>query len=237
MAKSRKSSIKMKKHIRVIALFVILLFQTVKIAAQVDPTLSSMILLYTDKAKSELKWQKRVMEMETTGHIWLKEEWDGTTKIQKRYNAYLDEFRSIIVYASEIYGFYHEISRMTQSMGELTDQLSAHPDNALAVALSSNRNTIYRELIQTSVDIVNDIRMVCLSDIKMTEKERVEIVFAIRPKLRAMNNKLRRLTRAVKYTTLGDVWREIEDAAYKPKSKKEIAQRCLNRWKRQYGIQ
>ncbi len=35
-----------------------------------------------------------------------------------------------------------------------------------------------------SVEIVNDIRMACLSDNKMTEKERMEIVFGIRPKLK-----------------------------------------------------
>ena len=45
-----------------------------------------------------------------------------------------------------------------------------------------------------SVEIVNDIRMACLSDNKMTEKERMEIVFGIRPKLKMMNKKLQRLT-------------------------------------------
>lgn len=62
-----------------------------------------------------------------------------------------------------------------------------------------------------SVEIVNDIRMACLSDNKMTEKERMEIVFGIRPKLKMMNKKLQRLTKAVKYTTMGDIWREIDE--------------------------
>lgn len=64
-----------------------------------------------------------------------------------------------------------------------------------------------------SVEIVNDIRMACLSDNKMTEKERMEIVFGIRPKLKMMNKKLQRLTKAVKYTTMGDIWREIDEGA------------------------
>lgn len=199
--------------------------------AQVDPGLESLILLYTENAKKELKTQESSMMLETTGHIWLKEEWGETTNIQKRYNDYLDQFRSIVVYAAEIYGFYHEISMITESMGDFVSQLEDHPTNALAVALSTKSNAIYRELILTSVDIVNDIRLVCLSDIKMSEKERVEIVFAIRPKLKLMNNKLRRLTRAVKYTTMGDVWREIEGNAYKPANKKEIAERAMKDWK------
>lgn len=199
--------------------------------AQVDPGLESLILLYTENAKKELKTQESSMMLETTGHIWLKEEWGETAKIQKRYNDYLDQFRSIVVYAAEIYGFYHEISMMTENMGAFVSQLEDHPTNALAVALSTKSNAIYRELILTSVDIVNDIGLVCLSDIKMSEKERVKIVFAIRPKLKLMNNKLRRLTRAVKYTTMGDVWREIEGNAYKPANKKEIAERAMKDWK------
>lgn len=62
--------------------------------------------------------------------------------------------------------------------------------------------------MMNSVEIVNDIRTACLSENKMTEKERMEIVFGIRPKLKTMNTKLQRLTKAVKYTTMGDIWRK-----------------------------
>ena len=183
----------------------------IKSNAQVDPTLTGMISIYTQKAEDELKSQKRAMLLETTGHLWLKEEVEGTTDIQKKFNNYLNSFRSIVTYAAEIYGFYHEIDRMAVNLGEFSDQLSNAPSNALAVALSSRRNAIYRELILNSVEIVNDIRQVCLSNNKMTEKERMEIVFAIRPKLKIMNKKLKQLTRAVKYTSMTDIWDDIYD--------------------------
>lgn len=197
-----------------------------------DPTLAGMILLYTDKAKKELKQQEAMMLLETTGHIWIKEEVEATTNLQKEFNNYLDQFHSIIAYAAQIYGFYHEIDRMVENLGSLSDQLSAHPSNALAVALSSNRNKIYREIIMNSVDIVNDVRQVCLSDTKMTEKERIEVVFGIRPKLKAMNQKLRRLVRAVKYTSLGDVWAEIDYNAREGADKASITRQCMERWRR-----
>lgn len=197
-----------------------------------DPVLAGMILLYTDKAKKELKQQEAMMLLETTGHIWIKEEVEGTTNLQKEFNNYLDQFHSIIAYAAQIYGFYHEIDRMVENLGSFSNQLSAHPSNALAVALSSNRNKIYREIIMNSVDIVNDVRQVCLSDTKMTEKERIEIVFGIRPKLKLMNQKLRRLTRAVKYTSLADVWAEIDYNAREGADKASITQQCMERWKR-----
>jgi hypothetical protein len=86
-----------------------------------------------------------------------------------------------------------------------------------------------------SVEIVNDIRHVCLANNKMTEKERVEIVFGIRPKLKVMNKKLQRLTIAVKYTSMGDIWNEIQGGAQPPKADKaSIVSTCYQRWK-QYG--
>ncbi len=195
-----------------------------KVRAQNDPVLAGMILLYTDKAEKELKNQEKVMLMQTTGHLWTKEEVKATTDLQREFNNYLDSFRSIICYAAQIYGFYHEISRLTDNMGDFTRQVSRNSPNALAVALSTQRNRIYRELIMNSVEIVNDIRMACLSDNKMTEKERMEIVFGIRPKLKMMNKKLQRLTKAVKYTTMGDIWREIDEGARPTADKRDIVE-------------
>lgn len=202
-----------------------------KVQAQNDPVLAGMILLYTDKAQKELKNQEKVMLMQTTGHIWTKEEVEATTNLQREFNNYLDSFRSIVCYAAQIYGFYHEISQLTDNMGDFTRQVSRSTTNALAVALSTQRNKIYRELILNSVEIVNDIRMACLADNKMTEKERMEIVFGIRPKLKLMNKKLQRLTKAVKYTTMGDIWREIDEGARPVTDKRDIVEAAKRRWK------
>ena len=171
-----------------------------------DPVLAGMIALYTNKAKKELKQQEKMM--------------------------LLDDFHSIIAYAAQIYGFYHEIDRMVDNLGSFSHQLSAHPTNALAVALSANRNKIYREIIMGSVDIVNDIRQVCLANTKMTEKERLEIIFGIRPKLKLMNKKLQRLIKAVKYTSLADVWAEIDYSARSEADKASITRQCMERWRR-----
>lgn len=210
----------------------VMLLCILKAAAQTDPTLAGMIVLYTNKAEKQLKSQEKVMLLQTTGHIWTKEEVEATTDFQQQFNDYLDSFRSVISYAAQIYGFYHEIGKLTENMGSLTRQLEKSPENALAVALTPRRSTIYRELILGSVDIVNDIRQVCLSDVKMTEKERIEIVFGIRPKLRLLNRILRRLTLAVKYTSLSDVWREIDCRAKSyDVDKWKITDEAFERWR------
>lgn len=202
-----------------------------KIQAQNDPVLAGMILLYTDKAQKELKNQEKVMMLQTTGHIWTKEEVQATADLQREFNKYLDSFRSIVCYAAQIYGFYHEISRLTDNMEDFTRQVSRSTTNALAVALSTERNRIYRELMLGSVEIVNDIRMACLAENKMTERERMEIVFGIRPKLKLMNTKQQRLTKAVKYTTMSDIWYEIDEGARPVADKRDIVEAAKRRWK------
>lgn len=202
-----------------------------KIQAQNDPVLAGMILLYTDKAQKELKNQEKVMMLQTTGHIWTKEEVQATADLQREFNKYLDSFRSIVCYAAQIYGFYHGISRLTDNMEDFTRQVSRSTTNALAVALSTERNRIYRELMLGSVEIVNDIRMACLAENKMTERERMEIVFGIRPKLKLMNTKLQRLTKAVKYTTMSDIWYEIDEGARPVADKRDIVEAAKRRWK------
>lgn len=211
----------------------LLLVCTLQLKAQIDPTLAGMVYLYTEKAEDQLKAQERAMMLQTTGHIWTREEVEATTDLQRQFNDYLDSFRDIISYAAQIYGFYHEVGILTENMGSLNRQLRDHAGNAIAVALTSNRNQLYQDLILGSVEIVNDIRQACLSDVKMTEKQRIELVLGIRPKLKVMNRKLRHLTLAVKYTSLADVWAMIDEGARPEKADKaEIARTAMRRWKR-----
>ena len=53
-----------------------------------DPTLAGMILLYTEKAKSELKQQEEMMLLVSTGHVWITEEVNATTDLQKQFNEW-----------------------------------------------------------------------------------------------------------------------------------------------------
>ena len=213
-----------------------LLLAVFSVSGQVDPTLSGLILTYTDKAEKQLKSQQAAMALETTGHVWMASEVEGTTDVQKVYNDYLDSFRDVVCYAAQIYGFYVEIDKLLDNISDMNRVLRLHPSGAFATALSTHKNAIYRNLTLNSVEIVNDIRQVCLSKVKMTEKQRIEIVFNIRPKLVKMNRQLRRLTRAVKYTTFGDIWADIELLEREKPDKLTITRDCIGRWKRKASI-
>ncbi len=47
-----------------------------------------------------------------------------------------------------------------------------------------------------------------------------------------MNQKLKRLTRAIKYTSLSDIWAEIDYNGRSEVDKPNIVQKCKERWKR-----
>lgn len=223
----------MKKYL----LLILVAFLTLpKVMAQEDPALAAQILLWTEKAKSEYKQQEAAMALETAGQIWMEEEWKKTADVQRLYNEYLDSFRDIVVYAAQIYGFYLEVTKLNDSFDALGRVIDANHDGVFAGALSAKRNQIYLDVIANALDIINDIRVVCVSDAKMTEKERVQMVFNIRPKLQLMNRQIRRLTRVVKYSSYTQILIEIELIERHKTDKSAITRACLARWKQNGGF-
>lgn len=199
--------------------------------AQVDPVLAGMIIEYTNKAKSQYNSQLETMAVETEGHIWLKQEVESTKNYQKQFDEYLNSFRNIISYAAQTYGFYYEINHLCENMGKLSAQIGNTPTNAIAVALHNKRNDIYVGIINKSVGVVNTIRQVCV-DKKMTEKQRVELVFSIRPQLKDMNHQLAMLTKLVRCTNMGLVWHNIEYNSLPHRTGKAgIVEDCLSVWR------
>ena len=221
----------MKKSLFVILLLCLPWLLPSPVHAQLDPTLTAMILEYTQKAKSQYNTQLETMAVETEGHVWLKQEVEATKNYQQQFDRYISTFRGIISYAAQVYGFYYEINNLTENMGRLSHQIGETPVNAVAVALHRNRNDIYVDIINRSVGIVNTIRQVCI-DTKMTEKQRIELVFSIRPQLQQMNRKLAMLTKLVRCTTMAQVWYEIEYQSLPHREGKAgIVEECLGAWR------
>ena len=221
----------MKKSLFVILLLCLPWLLPSPVHAQLDPTLTAMILEYTQKAKSQYNTQLETMAVETEGHVWLKQEVEATKNYQQQFDRYISTFRGIISYAAQVYGFYYEINHLTENMGRLSHQIGETPVNAVAVALHRNRNDIYVDIINRSVGIVNTIRQVCI-DTKMTENQRIELVFSIRPQLQQMNRKLAMLTKLVRCTTMAQVWYEIEYQSLPHREGKAgIVEECLGAWR------
>lgn len=216
---------------RYILLLILSLLFAAKGMAQEDPALAAQIIVWTEKAKSELKSQEAAMALETAAQIRMEDEWKQTADIQRIYNDYLDSFRDIVVYAAQAYGFYLETKKLIEHLDALGRVIDDHPDGVLAGVLSQRRNQIYRDVLMNALDIVNDIRIVCINDTKMTEQQRVDMVFAIRPKLVKMNKQITRLIRVVKYSSYTDILVEIELIERQKTDKSAITRACLARWR------
>ena len=203
----------------------------VSVHAQLDPTLSGMIIAFTEKAKDQYNSQLGMMAVETEGHVWLKSEVSATKDFQKQFDDYVSSFRNVISFAAQTYGFYYEISRLCDNMGKLTEQIGDTPTNAIAVAIHSKRNDIYVDIINRSMGVVNTIRQVCI-DKKMTEKQRVELVFSIRPQLQSMNHDLATLTKLIRCTNMAQVWYQIEYGSVPHREGKAgVVEECLDMWR------
>ena len=218
---------------RYFILFIIVLLSATKPAfAGIDPGRVAAIELASDQAKKTLKSQEKAQLLMTTGHAWIKEEVEATTDFQREFNDYLDKFHDVLSIAAEIYGIYYEVTQTSKNVKALSEVLSDSPSNALAVAFSTRRNVVYRNIVRTTLDVIMDIRKVCFEKSKMTEEEKNKVISSIRPKLRTINKQLRQLTLTLRYTSFLDVWNELMDRAYylNPATKHDIITRCRRQW-------
>ncbi len=219
--------------LRYFILFIIVLLSAIKPAfAGIDPGRVAAIELASDQAKKALKSQEKAQLLMTTGHAWIKEEVEATTDFQREFNDYLDKFHDVLSIAAEIYGIYYEVTQTSKNVKALGEVLSDSPSNALAVAFSTRRNVVYRNIVRTTLDVIMDIRKVCFEKSKMTEEEKNKVISSIRPKLRTINKQLRQLTLTLRYTSFLDVWNELMDRAYylNPATKHDIITRCRRQW-------
>lgn len=195
-----------------------------------DPGLVALLEVYKDKAQKMYKAQEGVMAIEATNHIWLESETSAIYDLQKEFNDYINTFRGVVTYAAQIYGFYYEIDKLVENMTVITAEIGQRPANPFAVALSARRNDIYIEIATTATGIINNVRHVCVGT-KMTEKERIDLIFDIRPRLKKLNVQLKRLSKILKYTNMADVWREIQGRTHERNDKSAIIRQSFNDWR------
>lgn len=223
----------MKKCITAIILLLTTTLQTKAFGPYTDVGRAGLLIEWSKAAKKAIKAQNEVQALNTKGHIWLRDEVDKTTSFQREFNNYLDKFGDVLTMTAEVYGLYYEISKTVEHVNNLQKTLDDSPTNALAVAFSAKRNDVYKRIIANGVDIVMDIKTLFSSKAKQTEAEKMKLLMGLRPKLHAMNKTLTLLNLTIKYTTFGDVWREItgRQNSYTKRTKKDIALQCIQDWK------
>ncbi len=200
----------------------------------IDPLRAAAVLEFSNRAKKALNAQQATQLTLAGMHNALQSEVVATVNFQKEFNDYLSSYNNIIQIAAEVFGMTYEISALTKNIGDLTSVVGEVPGNVVAVALSERKNKIYSGLLMTSITIANDINKLVFTKSKMTEKERLNILLGMRPKLKLANRQLKKMVFYIRYTNLLDVWYNLLDNKYKPTSRQEIVERCRLRWKNKW---
>lgn len=214
---------------------IIILFLTLTIPrcawAGIDPARAAAIDVASELEKKALNAQYKVQLLQTTGHLWTRQEVDAVTDFQKEFNDYISTFNNLLAYAAEIYGIYYDLNSLVGTVKWLNREIGNHPGNAFAVALSTRKNNIYMRVIQTGTNVALDIRQFVMSTKgKATEAQRLKVLETIRPKLRQLDKELRLLCKYIRYTSIEDLWHEISGRHYTPASRKEVALICHEGW-------
>ena len=199
-----------------------------------DAGRAAIILAMSEQAKKTLNAQERAQLALTGMHIFVREEVKITTDYQREFNDYLKTFKNVLQVAAEVYGLYNEVSILSKNIKEymsLIDEGRINAGNSLALALDGRRNYVYTNIINSGVNIANDLYKVLGSKAKLTEKERLKIVLGMRPKLKKINKQLKTLSLALKYTTWMTLWHDLAGYQYHPKSRREITEEAMGRWK------
>ena len=205
-----------------------------------DPGRAALFATYAKKAKKALRAQDALLAANLTEHKYLKEEVIKTTDLQRQFNDYLNSFEDILTTAADIYGIYMEVNEAMKNLKVVKGMVVRQPANVLAVALSRSKNNIYHDLIENGLKVAGDIEQLFPLNndpdkrTKLTQYERIKITDNIRLNLRALNIKLRTLSRLVHYTTIMDSWYDIKGTGkeYRPRKMKAITSDCLKSWSR-----
>ena len=191
------------------------------------------IKLESESARKTIRNQWKGQTLMTSGYMLITPEIESVTNFQKEFNDYLDRFHDVLQVAAEVYGIYYEVTKTAKNIKTVSGIIADSPTNTLAVAFDRRWGTIYTDIIKNSIDILQDIRKVCFEGSKMTEQERHKIMRGIRPKMRKFNKRLETLALALRYSTLLDLWNQIDERArfLDAKTRRDIIERCRLQWK------
>lgn len=80
-------------------------------------------------------------------------------RFQKEYDNYLSHLDTALTYAADIFALYNEVKQCKESWKCIKEASKCSPLNVAAVALSSSKNRIYKELLNESIDLLSNVKV------------------------------------------------------------------------------
>ena len=128
------------RKIAILILFLASVFRPTEVLALIDPARAAAIDVASELEKKALNAQYKVQMLQSTGHLWVRQEVDAVTDFQKEFNDYVSTFNNLLTYAAEIYGIYYDVNSLANTLQWLGREIDNHPENAVAVALATRKN-------------------------------------------------------------------------------------------------
>lgn len=104
------------RKIAILILFLASVFRPTEVLALIDPARAAAIDVASELEKKALNAQYKVQMLQSTGHLWVRQEVDAVTDFQKEFNDYVSTFNNLLTYAAEIYGIYYDVNSLANTL-------------------------------------------------------------------------------------------------------------------------
>ena len=128
--------------------------------AQVDPIRAALFLKLKKESNKNINATQGALGVKWASHRFVKSEQEKITKFQRKFNKYLSDLDTAFTYAADIYALYNEVQTAKESLSFLKKTVSVCPQNVAAVVLSQSKNSIYKQLIQETFDVLSNIKVI-----------------------------------------------------------------------------
>ena len=223
--------------IRIIIIFtVVCLLPTGSGAQNFDAARAGLYANYDIRARNIMESQSAAISTMAFHHYWVTDKEKDIANLQREFDKYLVNLHNEIAIAAQLYGSYYEFTQMTNNLRNLYDVCSNSPENVIANAFNSEKRQIVSNIVTSTTELMYDIKKSIIDLTRMTEKERIDNLDAIRRKMNTINKQLRKLERNIRYYNLCDLWNDVRNREYnfRKKTNKEIAIEARDRWQEHY---
>ena len=141
-------------------LLFLFLFVGQMVYEQVDHIRADLFLKLKKESNKNINATQGALGVKWASHRFVKSEQEKITKFQRKFNKYLSDLDTAFTYAADIYALYNEVQTAKESLSFLKKTVSVCPQNVAAVVLSQSKNSIYKQLIQETFDVLSNIKVI-----------------------------------------------------------------------------
>ena len=220
------------------AVFILTLYATTAVAQSFgDPMVATAIEGGSLQHAKALKAYNAALALENTALLQMGQDFRMEIDLQREFEQYLQgHLVDFVGLAMSMYGIYLEAKKTLDLTSDVLEILGKAPANSLAVGMHPQKNQMYIQVVNSSIDVIKEVLKMFSNKHPMTEQDRVHAANRIREKCRAMNRNLACLVAYLNCTTMEDIAFYILNKAkyFNRKTIKDIAWQRHEIWVQKY---